>query len=92
MANFVKKYLIKLLRDTADRIDAGNSEIDESQAIEIMSVIGHHVMSKEEACLFLNISRSRFDELIRQGKIPKGRKRKGFKELLWYEDELLQSL
>lgn len=92
MTNFVKKYLVKLLRDTADKIDAGNSEINEEQALEIMSVIGHHTMSKEEACLFLNISRSRFDELIRQGKLPKGRKRKGLKELLWYEDELLQKL
>jgi hypothetical protein len=25
---------------------------------------------------------------VREGKIPKGRKRKGFKELVWYKDEL----
>ena len=35
------------------------------------------------------IGKSKFDELVRSGKIPKGRKIRGFKELRWYRDELM---
>lgn len=88
MDNFLKRAITKLLRETADKIDSGNCELNEEQAMDIMSVIGHEVLSKDEACSYLNLSRSRFDDLVREGKIPKGRKRRGFKELIFYKDEL----
>lgn len=88
MNNFLKRAITKLLRETADKIDSGNCELNEEQAMDIMSVIGHEVLSKDEACSFLNLARSRFDDLVREGKIPRGRKRRGFKELIWYKDEL----
>jgi predicted DNA-binding transcriptional regulator AlpA len=80
--------IAKLLRETADKIDAGTCELSEQEAVEIMSAISHRVLSKEQACEFLNLQRSRFDDLVREGRIPRGRKRRGFKELIWYEDEL----
>lgn len=80
--------LSKLLRDTADKIDAGNCEIDEQQAMDIMATISHEPLSKDQACSYLNMSRSKFDELVREGKLPKGRKKRGYKELRWYKDEL----
>lgn len=88
MNNFLKKAVVKLLKETADKIDSGNCELNEEQAMDIMSVLGHEVLSKDEACSYLNLSRSRFGDLIREGIIPKGRKRRGFKELIWYKDEL----
>ena len=88
MSNFLKRVVTKLLRETADKIDSGNCELNEEQAMDIMSVLGHEVLSKDEACSYLNLSRSRFDNLVREGKIPRGRKRRGFKELCFYKDEL----
>lgn len=88
MNNFLKRAVTKLLRETADKIDSGNCELNEEQAMDIMSVLGHEVLSKDEDCSYLNLSRSRFDDLVREGKIPKGRKRRGFKELYFYKDEL----
>jgi predicted DNA-binding transcriptional regulator AlpA len=82
------KLITKLLRETADKIDTGNCELSDSEAMEIMSVLSHQAMSKEDACIYLNLSRSRFDDLVREGRLPKGRKRRGFKELRWYKDEL----
>ena len=38
--------------------------------------------------MYLDIGRSQFDQLVRDGMLPKGRKRMGFKELVWYKDEL----
>lgn len=86
--NIIKKTISKLLRKIADKIDSDTCELTEEQAMNIMSVIGHEVLSKDEACSYLNISRSKFDGLIREGKLPKGKKRRGFKELVFYKDEL----
>lgn len=83
------KLVTKLLRDTANKIDADTCEISEEQALDICSTLAHVPLSKEESCSYLNIRRSKFDELIREGKLPKGLKRRGFKELIWYKDELI---
>lgn len=88
MNNFLRRAVTKVLRETADKIDSGNSELNEEQAMDIMSVLTHEVLSKDSACSYLNLSRSRFDDLVREGVIPKGKKRRGFKELIWYKDEL----
>ena len=84
----LKKIIIKMLREAADKIETGNCELSESEAMDIMSVLSHQVMSKEDACLYTNLSRSRFDDLVREGRLPKGRKRRGFKELVFFRDEL----
>lgn len=88
----MKTSLIKIvantLRDIANKLDAGNSELSETEAMDIMAVLSHRVMSKDTACKYLNLSRSRFDDLVRENKLPKGRKRVGFKEKAWYQDEL----
>lgn len=81
-----------MLRAIADKIDAGNCELSEDQVMDIASAISHHVMSKDDACSYLNMSRSRFDSLVRAGRLPKGKKRKGFKELVYYKDELDRSI
>ena len=83
-----RRMVVKYLREIADKIEVGTSEISESQAMDILSVVAHEAMSKEQACNYLNLSRSRFDDLVREGKLPKGKKRVGFKELVWYKDEL----
>lgn len=88
----LKRIVAKHLREVADKIDAGTCELSEQEAIEIMGAVAHRVLSKDQACVFLNIKRSRFDDHVRAGRIPRGRKRKGFKELIWYEDELRQCI
>lgn len=80
--------IAKELRKLADKFDAGTTEADETQVMDVMSMLTHEVMSKEVACKYLNISRSRFDDKIREGIIPKGRKRVGFREKVWFRDEL----
>lgn len=85
----IRKLVVKYLREVADKIDAGTCELTESEAMEILKVISHEPLSKEQACSFLNLSRSRFDDLVREGRIPRGKKRRGYKELAWYKDELI---
>ena len=81
--------VVNHLKNVADKIDTGTCEISDEQAMDIFRVIAHEPLSKEQACDFLNISRSNFDGMVREGKLPKGRKVKGYKELRWYKDELI---
>lgn len=89
MVHTLSNIVAKLLREVADKLDSGSCELSETEAVEIMNAISHQAVSKEDACSYLHISRSKFDELVRQGKLPKGRKRRGFKELCWFKDELV---
>lgn len=88
MEEKLRKRLISLLREVANRIDAGNCDLTETESLYIMEVMTRTSMSKESACSYLNISRSRFDDLVRQHKLPKGVKQRGFKELIWYRSDL----
>lgn len=89
---FLLKTVVKYLRDTAKQIEQGDCVLTDEQAMQIMSAIAHQELSKDQACSFLNISRSKFDNLVKEGRLPKGRKVRGFSELRWYKDELLQAI
>jgi len=83
----------KILLDIVDDIDAGNSNLDEEEAMRIVKTIKilsrkDVPMSKYQAYTYLNISRATFDNYVRAGKIPRGKKIAGLKELIWYRKDL----
>lgn len=85
----------KLLLGVVSEIDAGNSNIDEEEALEIVKVLKESLrkdvpMSKYQAYNYLNISRATFDNLVREGKLPRGKKIAGFKELVWLKKDLMK--
>lgn len=89
MINIMRKLLV----DIIERIDEGNSNITEEDEVKIISMLRKYtkkdvIMSKYLACEYLGISRSYFGALIREGKIPKGKKQAGFKELQWDKKDL----
>lgn len=82
-----------LLQNCIDRIDAGNSNLSEDEGIKVIEILKKYTnkdrkLSKYQACAYLNMSRATFDNYIRKGKIPKGKKEAGFKELFWNESDL----
>ena len=71
-----------------NRIDAGNSNITDEEAINLVKVLKKYTdkdkrISKYEVCRYLNISRATFDNYVRKGKLPRGKHEIGFKELSW---------
>ena len=89
MIDIIKKYLLKII----DNIDAGNSNLTESEAIELVDALKRLTdrkkrLSKYEACRYLNVSRATFDNYVREGKLPRGKKEAGFKELSWDRKDL----
>lgn len=92
MQKTLVKLLVKELRNIADKLDGGNSNLSEEEQCEILAMLTHTALSAEEVCSYLNISRATLTNHIRDGIIPKGRKLRGRKELIWYKDELINVL
>lgn len=90
MNSNLQKILIKALEDTLGKVKTNSCEMDDNQTTDLIKQLAHIPMSKDQACSYLNMSRAKFDQLVSEGKLPKGRKCRGFKELRWYQDELTQ--
>jgi predicted DNA-binding transcriptional regulator AlpA len=89
MLQLIKKMLLKIVDD----IDAGNSNLSESELVEAIESIKRFTNKKEDfskysAANYLNMSRATFDNYVAEGKIPHGVKKQGFKELRWYKEDL----
>lgn len=89
MIGVIRDQLLKIV----DNIDSGNSNISEEESIEVVKVLRKYTrkdtpMSKYQAYTYLNMSRAKFDNLVSEGKLPKGIKTAGYKELSWYKKDL----
>ena len=87
------RLIRSLLQNCIDKIDAGNSNLSADEEIEVIEILKKYTnkdrkLSKYQACKYLNMSRATFDKYVREGKIPKGKKEAGFKEIFWNESEL----
>ena len=90
------KILRNLLQGIVNDIDCGNSNIEnEEDMYKLIDVLKEYTrkdetLSKYQAYTFLNMSRAKFDNKVREGLIPHGIKIPGFKELRWYKKDLLK--
>lgn len=89
MLKAIRNLLVKIV----DNIDSGNSNLTENEALELAKVLQSYTdktikMSKYQACQYLNVSRATFDNYVREGSLPRGKKEAGFKELFWQAKDL----
>ena len=88
----MKRLLINLLRQCANDLENDSCLLTEQEISNSIDYIGKLVhddtMSKAQACSYLKISRSSFDNLVRIGVLPRGKKVMGFKELRFYKSDL----
>ena len=87
MLQLIKAALQQFIND----IDSGNSNINQEQQLELISILqkfNQKEFSKLEAADYIGVSRATFDNYIKNGWIPKGQKRTGFKELSWNKFDL----
>lgn len=91
----VTQSIEKELQHSIENIDVGNSEITEEELVELVKLLatinkGGERISKTIACeKILHCSPSTFDNYVREGIIPPGRKVAGFKELSWNESDFI---
>ena len=78
MLKIIKELLLKII----DSIDAGNSNITEKEAFEIIDIIKHYTdttqyYNRTKAAKYINCSIQSFDLYRKEGKIPEGVKQVG---------------
>lgn len=88
MNKILTQLVSKTLRNIADKLDSGQCEITPEESEQILKAISHQPLSKAQAYQHLGICRAKFDNLVKEGKLPEGQHRLGFKEKVWYLDEL----
>lgn len=84
MLSIIKELLLKIIND----IDTGNLNLSAKECEEVIDYLSFISNKNEKLSKYLNISRATFDNYVRAGKIPKGRKQQGFKELFFYKKDL----
>ena len=89
MLQIIKELLLKIVDD----IDAGNTNASEEELMQVAKFLRKYNyrdkwLTKYQAFTYLNISRAQFDNLVREGRLPKGKKIEGFKELQWSLKEI----
>lgn len=89
MYNSIKTIIGNLLIKYGNDIKSGTCELNNDELEPLLGTFSHQRLTKEQACQLLNMSRSKFDLYVYEHKLPKGKKIKGLKELIWYKDELL---
>ena len=87
------KILENLLVGMVNDIKCENSKASDEELLDYIEVVKtitrkDEPLSKYQAYTYLNISRAKFDNLVREGRLPKGQKVSGFKELRWYKRDL----
>lgn len=85
----IRAVLVELI----DRIDSGRCSTTEQQEKMFLELVRMFAdkeerVSKYKACQYLNMSRASFDNKVREGLLPRGRKIPGWKELSWSLKEL----
>mgnify|MGYP003420338830 FL=1 len=81
------------LMEIHDRIKSGRCLTNKLQIMQMNSFLRmlcnkDEGMSFAEACSYTQIRPSTFRKYVKDGKLPEGRKRKGFTEKFWYAKDL----
>lgn len=87
MREGLRMLIVQELLKVTEDIKLDKCEMTDEQGLDVLDIIRHKPMYKEQSYEYLGLSRSRFDDLVRDGILPKARKDKGGK-LYWYKDEL----
>ena len=80
-----------LLKQIYDEIDAGNSNISESEqeeVVQLLQKIYSQKLSTIQAANYIGVCRSTFENYVNKGLIPKGIKEQGVHGLFWHKCDL----
>lgn len=87
MNPITKKLILKILKDTYDKIENDTCGLDEEELIDLGNKLTHVKLNIEQTCKHINCSRATLNRMIFDGRVPKPYKELGGKEY-WYQDEL----
>ena len=83
--------LIKLVEQLLNDMKSGNSNISEKEQLELINIIERMLsqeLSKTEAADYIGVCKATFDNYIKKGLIPEGKKKQGINALVWKKCDL----
>lgn len=92
MDPIISKRLAKEMHAAADRVERGDCHMTNHEGMRMIETFSHEEMTKEQVLTYLRWSRAKFDQYVREGKMPRGKKRSGDSSLYWYRDEINEAL
>lgn len=92
-SNKVIKVLIKELKNIIEALEDGNSNLSDDELQTVLDTISNlsnkeQRMSRTQAAQYLNINIKTFDNRVKEGRLPCGKKELGLKEKTWIKKEL----
>lgn len=79
-----EENLTDLLEGVTTALRSGNSHLTDSQcetALDALHTVLSPDVSKYDAMRIMGVERTRYNELVKEGKAPRGEHKAGFKEL-----------
>lgn len=87
MTPAIKKMILKILKDTYNKIENDTCSLDEDEILSLANTLTHVKLNIEQTCKYINCSRATLHRMIIDGRIPKPKKTFGG-DKYWFQDEL----
>ena len=70
MNNSIKLTIIKILKDTIDKIENNECSLDDEEILSIAKNLIHIKLNIEQTCNYIHVSRATLNRMIIDGRIP----------------------
>lgn len=87
MNNSIKLTIIKILKDTIDKIENDECFLDDEEILSIAKNLVHIKLNIEQTCNYIYVSRATLNRMIIDGRVPTPKKTLGG-DKYWFQDEL----
>lgn len=89
----MEDVLKELLHRAINQINAGSCNLSDEAMMETIEFLQamvnpEDILSKYQAAEYLKVSKSTFNNYIKEGKVPPGKKIPGMSSLIWYKKDL----
>lgn len=90
MNEWIKKWLLVLLQQAITDIKADRCNMSEEEASALMDALANIKQNKAQAASFVNLSESQFDNEVKVGRLPEGKKLyRGDQHKYWTKRDLI---
>lgn len=87
MNNSIKLTIIKILKDTIDKIENDECSLDDEEILSIAKNLVHIKLNIEQTYNYIHVSRATLNRMIIDGRVPTPKKTLGG-DKYWFQDEL----
>ena len=90
---WINNWIVAILKDAIQQIELGKFSMTDEEAMMIFDALSFRRMNKGEAARFVHLGESQFDNEVRVGRLPRGRKLiRNDSKIYWSKRDLIMYL